>query len=233
MNVMYFLFLVLHIIAGTASLASGIFAMMVRKGKGTHTLSGTWFYISMYIVGTTALVMSLMKWNPFLLSVGVFSLYLTWSGKQAIVYWRLKEQHKPGTGEKLPVLIAFVTAMLMIMVPGWQMIAGDNRMSPISMIFGSIMLVGTIRDFMVFRKHEYFAPRNKDWLLKHIGMMGGAYISTLTAFLVVNARGVPFWVPWLVPTIVGSFIISFTIRKWKLKLDRAGLRVSEPKVATN
>jgi hypothetical protein len=221
-NVMYQILLLLHIVAGTASLAAGLFAMIARKGKGSHTLSGTWFYISMYIVGGSALVMSVMKWNPVLLSVGVCSLYLTWSGRQAIVYWRLKEQHKPGMGEKLPVLLAFLTAVLMIGVPGWQMITGDDRMSPISMVFGGIMLIGTIRDFMVFRKYEYFAPRNKKWLLKHIGMMGGAYISTLTAFLVVNVSGVPFWMPWLVPTIVGSAMITFTIRKWEQKLEKPG-----------
>ncbi|RYD58408.1 MAG: hypothetical protein EOP56_05705 [Sphingobacteriales bacterium] len=217
---MYQMLLLLHIVAGTASLASGIFAMMARKSKGSHTLAGTWFYVAMYTVGATALIMSLLKWNPFLFSVGVFSLYLTWSGKQAIFYWRLTEQHKPKLAEKLPVLAAFIMAAIMILVPGWQMIAGAGRMSPVSMVFGSIMLFGTIRDFTVFRKHPYFAPRNKDWLLKHIGTMGGAYISAVTAFLVINVKGVPFWLPWLLPTVVGSALISFTIRKWTIKLTK-------------
>lgn len=220
---MYPLILILHIVAGTASLAAGVVAMMVRKGKGAHVLSGTWFYISMYAVGSSALFMSLMKWNPFLLSVGIFSLYLTWSGKQAITYWRLKQQHTPAVLEKLPVLVSFITAIVMIAIPAWQMISAGNSMSIVSMVFGSIMLAGTIRDFIAFRTPGNFAPHNKRWLLKHIGMMGGAYIATITAFLVVNINisNVPGWVPWLLPTIIGSAIITFTIIKWRSKLWNA------------
>ena len=116
---MYQIILFIHVIAGTASLVAGLMAIIFPRGKLRHTLSGTWFYMSMYVVGATALFMSLMKWNPFLLSIGILSAYLAYSGKQCITYWRLKEQYQPRLPEKIPVLIAFITGLLMIAHPLW------------------------------------------------------------------------------------------------------------------
>ena len=183
-----------------------------------HILSGTWFYISMYVVGLTALFLSVVKWNPFLLSIAILSAYLAYSGKQCITYWRLKEQHKPKLWEKLPVLVAFVTGVLMIGHPLRQMIVYKVLFVPISLIFGLALAGAAVYDFTLYQNPANFAPRNKYWLLRHIGMMGGAYISTVTAFLVVNMTSGPAWVPWLGPSIIGSVIISYAIGKWKAKL---------------
>lgn len=215
---MYQIILFIHVIAGTASLVAGLMAIIWPKGKLRHTLSGTWFYISMYVVGATALVMSLMKWNPFLLSIGILSAYLAYSGKQCITYWRLKEQYQPRLLEKIPLLIAFITGVLMIAHPLWQMIRYEVLFLPISLIFGVALAGAAVYDFTLYQNPANFAPRNKYWLLRHIGMMGGAYISTVTAFLVVNVNSGPGWVPWLGPSIIGSAIISYAIGKWKAKL---------------
>lgn len=222
---MYRFLLVVHILAGTIALVGGLLAIIARKGKKQHLLSGTWFYMAMYLVGASAVIMSLTKWNPFLLSIGLFSTYLTYSGKQAITYWRLKAQHVPRMKEKLPVLLAFLTSLVMIGAPLYEMIHKQIIFIPLSAIFGSIMLAGTIRDFIVFGKPDSFRPHNKDWLLKHIGMMGGAYISAITAFLVVNVSGVPSWIPWLMPTVAGSALISVAIRSWKIRLEKKPVRV--------
>jgi hypothetical protein len=60
----------------------------------------------------------------------------------------------------------------------------------------------------------------KHWLYTHIGNMGGGYISTWTAFLVVNIDFLPNIVVWLLPTVIGIPLIAYAIRKQKLKVVR-------------
>jgi uncharacterized membrane protein len=217
---MYQSILQVHILAGFASLVGGFLATVFPKGGQPHKQSGRLFCLAMVVVGITAIVLSTLKWNSFLLSISIFSLYLVSAGYQSIKYWQLKNSHKPALYEKLPAMIGFVTAIVMIAYPLWQMIAGGLIFFPLSMVFGAGMLVSTIFDFRLFRDKTNFTPKNKKWLFRHIGMMGGAYISTWTAFLVVNVKDVPVLLPWLGPTVIGSVIISLVIRKWAVKLSK-------------
>ena len=56
-------------------------------------------------------------------------------------------------------------------------------------------------------------------MLAHIGNMMGAYIATVTAFVVVNINFVkPGWIVWLLPTALGLPVIMCYTRVWKKKL---------------
>ena len=57
------------------------------------------------------------------------------------------------------------------------------------------------------------------WLYDHISRMGGSFIATSTAFLLVNIQIEPVWVMWLLPTIVGTPMIVLASRNWKNKLE--------------
>jgi hypothetical protein len=57
-----------------------------------------------------------------------------------------------------------------------------------------------------------------EWLLKHISRMGGSFIATSTAFLLVNTSIEPIWVMWLLPTAIGTPMIIVASRKWRKKL---------------
>jgi hypothetical protein len=49
-------------------------------------------------------------------------------------------------------------------------------------------------------------------------MMLGAYISTATAFLVVNITMINYpWVTWLVPTFIGTPLIVYWTNKYTIK----------------
>ncbi|MDX5346239.1 MAG: hypothetical protein LPK19_03245, partial [Hymenobacteraceae bacterium] len=55
-------------------------------------------------------------------------------------------------------------------------------------------------------------------LLRHISRMGGAFIATVTAFVVVNVHVEPAFIPWLLPTVVFTPLIAYHSRKIKLQL---------------
>jgi hypothetical protein len=85
-------------------------------------------------------------------------------------------------------------------------------------VFGGILMGFAIRDLRNLVKNPTFQPNDKNWLIKHIGMMGGAYISTLTAFLVTNVSFSPGWIIWLAPTLIGTILITRATKEWRTKL---------------
>jgi hypothetical protein len=212
------IFLIIHITGGFTALFGGLIAASSRKGNRAHLLSGKWFVWTMYIVGASALVMTFIKPNVFLLSVALFALYLTYSGKQAINYFRLKEAHIPTWKDKAPVWAALLVSLFMIGRPAYFMILQERLFVSVQLVFGLILFINAIQDLRTFQRKENFEPRNRRWLLRHIGMISGAYIATLTAFLVTNIQLQPAWVVWLGPTFVGMFFIARNTRIWKKKL---------------
>jgi hypothetical protein len=57
--------------------------------------------------------------------------------------------------------------------------------------------------------------RPKDWLKYHLIGQGGSYIGIITAVLVVNL-GIKAWVPWVLPTLVGTPLIIWISREVQL-----------------
>ena len=215
---MYKAILLFHILAGTIALGSGLIAIFAAKGRKNHNRSGRTYELSMYTVAVSAMVLSLLKFNPFLLSIGIFALYLTYSGKRALFYFRLRDTYLPGLQDKLPSFAGVITGSFMIGFPAWQMLMTGNYFIPVLAVFGIALLGSSLGDLKMLGKPELFTPGNKGWLLKHIGMMGGAYISTVTAFLVNNVHIQQQWLVWVGPTVIGTMLITRAIRNWRSKL---------------
>lgn len=215
---LYKTLLIIHIISGSVALIAGAIAILTRKGSYIHITAGKSYYLSMYSVGITSVVMSLIKFNPFLLAIGIFATYMTYSGKVSIENWRIKSNHTPLFRERLPFLIALLTSVVMVIWPVYRMIVSGIPAVPVLSIFGLIMFFNAWRDVKNYSHGKMFIPKNRSWLIQHIGMMSGAYISTVTAFLVVNVNLTPVWLTWLLPTFVGTPLIFLAIRKWKNKL---------------
>lgn len=220
---MYKVILIFHILVGTSALGSGLVAIFAAKGHNNHNKSGRIFELSMYAVAVSAILMCLLKFNPFLLAIGIFALYLTYTGKRALFYFRLRETHQITLQDKLPPVAGLITSLFMIGFPAWQMLVQENFFVPILAVFGVGLLLSSTGDLASLRKPELFTAGNKRWLLKHIATMGGAYISTVTAFLVTSVHISQQWLVWVAPTIIGGILIARTIRNWsgKLKLAKA------------
>lgn len=213
--------LLLHIAAGTVALLCGAAALMAVKGRKGHSRTGSVYNYCMYIVGISALVMTTIKFNPFLLSISVFTLYLSFSGMRAMQYWRLG---RPSITlhSKLPYLTAVATALFMILYPFVKMAIANTAFVPVLSIFGSIMLVLSVRDLQLLADKNTTGKHNRVWLMQHIGKMSGSYIAAVTAFLVNNISLKPAWIVWILPTVVGSVLTTMAARKWNRKLTKPG-----------
>lgn len=193
--------LVLHIISGFAALISGLLALLVKKGKKAHRVSGLVFFYSMLAVSFSALILAYFKNNSFLLAIGFFALYQNISGYRAIK----NKSRKPSGFDWGVVFIGFVNGVFML-----------STMNLVLLVFGGISMLLVMLDLNVYSKKvkQKEVPKNA-WLRQHIGMMMGTYIATSTAFLVVNVTYVDaFWVPWLAPSIIMVPIMIYMQRKF-------------------
>ena len=87
-------------------------------------------------------------------------------------------------------------------------------------VFGAVLLYLLFKNIQPqLGSKEELMQLQKEKVLHHINNMMGAYIATVTAFLVVNINFVkPGWVLWLLPTAIGIPIILYYNKIWKQKL---------------
>lgn len=217
--------LIIHIIAGFAALATGFVAIITQKGKGWHIRSGRIYFWSMIVVAVTAVFLSVVQPNLFLLFISLFSFYLSWSGYRAI---RWKNNPLPGSihvFNKLLVPLFFLTGIIMIGL-ALTIMSGIVRhqllqqASVILLVFGMIFAAFTGRDLAL--RIGWLTRSKFQWMFDHIQGMLAAYIATFTAFLVVNVTFLPMVVVWLTPTVIGTPLIAYWVRKYKQKLTQSG-----------
>ena len=196
----YTIALIIHIVFGSLALTTGFLAIVFKKGLGRHKTAGKIYYYSMILVCVSAISVSLLKEQSFLLHIGIFSGYMVYSGYRAI-------QEKTFYANVLDwslLLASLINAVFMI-----------ASMNIILMVFGAIGFILTIGDLRLYvSRIQNKNIRKNQWLVRHIGMMLGGYISTFTAFLVVNLTDVQYPVlVWLLPTIIGTPLIAYWTRQ--------------------
>jgi len=204
--------LILHVIAGHIALITGLAIMIGRKGTDIHSKMGVVYYYSMITIACTATFLSIYKSNSFLLHIGIFVFYQTYAGRKSITSKTLR----PDWVDWAILIAALINGVLMI----WSGIL-------VLMVFGGISLLlvaidlNIYRDILILKK----ALDSKRWLARHIGMMMGAYIGTITAFLTVNIKFIqPAWIVWLLPTFILVPLMQFWTWKYTHKPSRVILR---------
>ena len=75
---------VIHILLGIICVTSGGAAMLSRKGKGVHPLSGKIYYWGLLLVFITVIPLSIMRWpfNNHLFVLGLLSFLFAYFGRR-------------------------------------------------------------------------------------------------------------------------------------------------------
>ena len=216
----------LHIFAGFTALTVGIVPMIARKGSNLHIRTGQVYAWAMFIVGISAVLTYFIKphsWGRFfLMFIGIFSFYLTYSGIRAI------NQKKTGFSASYfdwtaAGLMLFSGAVMLTTSVWWiwQFFLGnaaDVTLGILFAVFGMFCVMLGRKDLSDFRS-QTVESQKMHWFYKHLTRMVGAYIATVTAFCVVNGDklGLPSLVVWLLPGAIGGFGISRWVRYYRKK----------------
>lgn len=182
--------------------------MITRKGLVLHRRTGIIFYYTMLASALSAIVISLLPGHVsyFLLGIGLFSSYLIVGGRLAIQFRRNPNLQKYMYWLAIYILIV---GILMIGVPVYL----NGKINLVLTVFGVAALLFGLRDLRLYKNQ---AKRIQSSMVLHIGNMVGAYIASVTAFLVVNQVLPSYW-NWFLPTIVLTPYIIYQSRKYSSK----------------
>lgn len=199
--------LYLHIASGYLALMAGTFVLILKKGTSMHKKLGSYFYYAMNVVVVSALLLSFIKSNMFLLHVAIFVLYQNLAGKRSVDYKTLN-----------PTLVDY-TLLVFAGINALWMLASLNI---VLMVFGGISIFLVINDLRIYGalRKERILPKTA-WLKRHIGMMMGAYIGAFTAFLTVNVHFIqPGWIVWIAPTVIFVPLMAYFTNKYTKQISK-------------
>lgn len=201
----------IHAFFGGLGLTAGIVSIMVRKGGKVHKLWGKMFSISMIISSLLSLIVACVPGhkNIFLFLIGVFTIYMVLAGNRALTL-KASIKNKADLIDKSISYSMMIIAFLMLIL-GIVSFLKDNNLWKLYFFFGSIGLFMTYRDFKTFTE---FVTDNKIGINSHIGRMVGAFITSVTAFIVAGLS-ISNLIVWLAPTLIGIPYIVFWTRKMK------------------
>ena len=217
MKELFNILIVVHIAGGTIGLISGTIAASVAKGKTAHLISGKIFFYSMLVTALAALVISNLPehHNIFLFAVGGFTLYLNCSGYR-IVWIKRNASKRSKAYSALDYAIALLAMGFGIFLISLFIIGQMNKsaFSIVPLVFGAICLSLASIDV---RKMMGKQQVSTYWISSHISKMIGTMIAAYTAFLVVNIHIKQNWILWLLPTVLGTVLITYFIKKYSPK----------------
>lgn len=206
--------LTLHIAAGVVAVASAAVAIVSKSADLPHRLhvrSGLAFAWAMAVVVATALVLSLLRFNPIMLLIALFSGYFAWAGYR----FARNRRGTPTTADRTAAWAMAMVSLGMLAWGAYGMATGEVA-AVVGIIFGIIGGLGAKQDIERFNGG---GVRGRDRIIAHLNRMLGATIATVTAVIVTNVSVEPVWLPWLAPTIVLLPAITW----WERRL-RAGAR---------
>lgn len=205
--------LFIHIAGGFAALLSAFVAILSKTIDGAHkwhVYSGRVFFAGMAAVFLTAIPMAILKPNPFLFMIAIFSFYMALSGLRLAI-------NRAGTPQTIDWIIAGIMAITSVAMVafGVYLLTTGESMGITIIIFGIIGAGFSLADIRTFRAGGL---KGKERISAHLQRMMGATIATLTAFIVTNFYIEPIVILWLAPTIVITPII--TIWSYKIMAGR-------------
>lgn len=209
-----------HSIAGFLTLLFGTINLLNKKGGRLHKKIGIAYMLCMaWIFASALLVIGFYRFNFFLLVIAVFSFYLCFTG------FRVLKRTKAGKVKPVDWLAAILTLLFGIYLLGmavYLFVKGNTLYGIISLIFGFGTCRTALNDIKIFRTNRF--DEKQWWWYHHMQSMIASMIAAVTAFLVQN--GDKFfpdfrykWIFWLLPTLIGTPLVTIWIRRYKKKFE--------------
>lgn len=202
----------IHAFFGGIGLLAGTLSFIVRKGSKVHTLSGKCFSFAMITSSLISMPLACMPGheNTFLFLIALFTIYMVLAGNRALSFKPRFKKIKADLSDNLISGSMLVFSVVMI-VFGIYGLLNKLPNAVLYVFFGVIGLFMSWRDFVFYKNPS---KTKSTWLVNHIGRIVGAYIASITAFLVAGLH-LGTLVYWIGPTVLGSIAIVYWVRKVK------------------
>lgn len=201
--------ILIHVVAGTIALLTGIMALVLNKGSKLHKAIGKIFLGFLIIVIVTGLLSVLFFGrNTFLLVITVLSGYMGYSGYSTL-------QTKSNRPRFMDIFIALLSLTSVIYFLYY--------FKSLGMVWAPVIIYSTVGYLIFIIGYDfarYFIPVRvyvNLWLYEHILKMASAFSGLLSAF---SGTVFPQYQPYsqFLPSIFGAFIaIGFMISVYRKK----------------
>ncbi|MCF8714846.1 hypothetical protein JM658_08395 [Joostella atrarenae] len=210
------IFIYVHAFFGGLGLITGLGSVIVKKGGELHRRMGKLFSVG---VITSSLISIPISWmpnheNPFLFLIGLFTIYLVVSGNQILTF-KSKDKKQVKPIDKLISGSMLFLSILMVLYGVFGFVMGSSA-NILYAFFGAFGLSLSIKDFLFYKNHNKI---KNGWLSNHVGKMIGAFIASVTAFIVAGL-GVGSLIAWILPSVLGTFYIIYWRKKLKVKTTK-------------
>ena len=195
----------IHAFFGAIGLLAGSLSFIVKKGSKLHKRSGKWFTIGMLASSGLSIPIASMPGheNPFLVMIGLFTIYMVIVGNRSLRFKKRKT-----LADKTDWGISGLMAVIsLVMLSAGLLKSGE--IAVLFLFFGGIGLVLCLMDFNFLRNPH---KTKTGWLVQHIGKIVGAFIASVTAFLVAGTHLSGLAV-WILPSVIGNTAIIYWILK--------------------
>jgi len=199
-----------HAFFGGIGLIAGTVSFLVKKGSKTHILAGKWFNIGMIISSLISIPVAWMPFhkNMFLFLIVLFTIYMVLAGNRALTFKPIFKKTGPVLLDKL-ISGGMMSASIIMMGIGIYGLIRGGQNAILFLFFGFFGLVFAIKDFRFYKNP---GKVKSGWLINHLGRMLGAYIASITAFMVA---GLNFdnLIAWVLPSFLGTGAIIYWTRR--------------------
>lgn len=221
----YKIILLIHVAFGFSALATGIVPMVAKKGGKVHKFWGNVYYWSMFGVFITTLMLFALRPEQlmlqFFLCIAVLSFYFTFSGDRVL---QMKKSATQATVlDRVAASLALACGLAMLGYAIYGVIGLQNYFIAILFtVFGTLVSVNAREDLRLF--FGKIESEKMHWYFGHITKIMGAYIATVTAFLVNMTRYLPEdasvylqLIPWLAPGVLLGVGTAYYAKRQKEK----------------
>ncbi len=223
MMVVFKIALWIHVVAGTVALSVFWLPLVTKKGGLAHRRVGWVYVVAAGTIALTAFIRCaklLTDANPANDRAGIFLAYigvLAWANAQLGV--RALRSKGRTTASRDPIDL----------LPPVLLVAGGVALAAYALregvvLFGIFAALGMTLGTTQLRFWLRAPATRTAWFLAHMSGMGGSCITTVTAFLVVNAHnfglGTFNIVVWVAPGMMGGVGLSVWRRYYERRFDR-------------
>lgn len=210
-ELMYKISLSIHVVSGMVAFVMAPLALATVKGGRWHRFWGKVYFWMMATVASSGILLAAFgpRTSMFLVLVGVFGFYLAFSAYRVLYRKRPLAGAGPTWLDWAGSSIAALGGLALLLAGVLRPTREFQHMGTVAIVFGGICLLSAGEDM-----HKYLRPSTDKnfWWYDHLSGMIASYIAALTAFTVVNARNFNLppkyvWIPWLLPTIIGTPVI--------------------------
>ena len=225
--------LAVHIAAGAVSLLVFAVPLVTKKGGRTHRRVG-WVYVAaaatVAVTGFLSCIPLVNSGSPVRWRAGIFLAYVSLLAGASVQFGVRALRTKERAG---PSRAALDLVPPLLLVAGGVLLAafGIHRSMVLYVLFaalGVVLGVTQLRFWLTAPAHE------RAWFLAHMTGMGTSCITTVTAFVVVNARRLgmhTFDLPlWTGPIVVLAIGLTLWRRYYARRLTGSDAPAVAPKV---